>query len=77
MRQPGQNVYGIGYDEQNARKPACVEFGDDRTENLRVFAHEIQPRFPGFLIGARRDDDDGGVFEIVVIARVNVHGFCE
>ena len=39
--------------------------------------HEVQARFAGLLVRAGRDDDDGRIGRVVVVARVDVHGVGE
>ena len=69
-----ENVHRVRHHQQDALVVALRDLGDDGLEDAHVLVHEVEARLAGLLVRAGRDDDDGRVGRVVVVARVDVHG---
>ena len=69
----GQDVHGICHHQQDAAAVPLGDLRDDALEDVQVLVHEIEPRLAGFLARTGRDDDDGGIHDVVISAGVNFH----
>ena len=62
----GQNVDGVGGDEEDAVESVGHDVVDDGLEDLHVLVHQLQPGFAGLLGGAGAQDDERGVLAVGV-----------
>ena len=69
----GQDIDGVGHHQQDAAAVPLGDLGDDALENVQVLVDKIQPGLAGLLACTGRDDDDGGVHDVVVGAGIDLH----
>ena len=74
QRHVREDVHRVRHHQQDALVVASGDLGDDGLEDAHVLVHEVEARLAGLLVRAGRDDDDGRVGRVVVVARVDVHG---
>ncbi len=74
QRHVREDVHRVRHYQQDALVVASGDLGDDGLEDAHVLVHEVEARLAGLLVRAGRDDDDGRVRRVVVVARVDVHG---
>ena len=73
----GQDVHGVRNHQQNALVIALGDLRDDGFEDGDVLVHQVEARLAGRLVRPGRDDGDGRVIDVGVVARVDVHGAAE
>ena len=69
----GENIHGIGDDQQNTIGVVLGDFGNNALENADVLLDQIETRLTRFLSRAGGHDDDRRVGDVLVLARVNAH----
>ena len=73
LRDMGQDINGIGHDKENALIIAFGNLRNDRAKNGGILFYQIKARFAHLLAGARRNDNDGGIHDIIIVSSVDVH----
>ena len=73
----GEDVNGIGDDQQDTRETALADLRDDALEDGDVLVHQVKTGLAGLLRGAGGDDDDRGIGNIGIVAGVDLHGATE
>ena len=70
----GENVDGVGDDEQDALEADLANLRNNRLKNVDVLVHQVQTGLAGLLGGTGGDYDDGGVSSVLIVARIDLHG---
>ena len=74
FRNVGQDIDGIRDYEKNARTVVLGYFRNNRLEDRDVLLDQIESCFTRLLTRARGDNYDGGVADVLISARLNLHG---
>ena len=69
----GQDVHRVRHHQQDAAAFPLGDLRDDALEDVQVLVHEVQPGLAGLLACACRDDDDGGIHDVIVGAGIDLH----
>ena len=73
----GQDIHRIGYDEENALTFPLCDLRNNALKDCHILLNQLQTGLARFLRRTGRNDDDGGIYDIIVRTCINLHRLCE
>ena len=73
----GKDIDRIGYDKKDSLTAALCDLRDDLFVYLHIFVNQIKPRLIRLLVCTRRDDNNSGIYNVIIVPGIYFYRSCK